>query len=255
MPEIEIAKAEGVLEIQIARPQKKNALTSAMYAALADAFTAAAEDPSVKVVCIRGAQGVFTAGNDLGDFLNHPPQDGGAPVFRFIEAAAFFPKPLVAVVEGLAVGIGTTLLLHCDYVLAAPDTRFILPFVNLGLSPEAASSYLLPLRAGHALAAELLLLGRPFDAATAQRAGLVNAIVPAEELTGQAQQRCRQLAAQPAAALRATKRLLKQPYVDGVRAALKAEQELFLERLASPEAREAFAAFAEKRAPDFSRFS
>lgn len=254
IPEIRTEMVDGVCKITLCRSSKKNAVTAAMYTALTEALLNAADSAQVKIVRLAGEGGVFTAGNDLGDFLANPPQAADAPVFRFIETAAFFEKPLLAVVDGLAVGIGTTLLLHCDYVVAAPATRFRLPFVNLGLCPEAASSYLLPLRAGYALAADLLLTGRFFDAATALRAGLVNVIATDDTLQTEAQRYCEQLVAQPSAALRATKSLLKAAHKDQVRATLVAEQTTFLRRLASPEAKEAFTAFAEKRAPDFSRF-
>ncbi|MGE9292602.1 MAG: enoyl-CoA hydratase [Puniceicoccales bacterium] len=253
--EIRTELQDGVLSITIARPEKKNAITSAMYIGLTDALRQAWEDMTVKVVCLSGEGDVFTAGNDLGDFLRNPPKTGDAPVFQFMKAAAFFEKPLVASVDGLAVGIGTTILLHCDFVVATPETKFMLPFVNLGLSPEAASSYLLPLRAGQALASELLLWARPFNADTALRAKIINAFVPRNELASEVSKRCEQICTQPAAAVRATKALLKAPHIKQVEDALLREQQEFLQRLPSPEAKEAFNAFAEKRKPDFSQFS
>jgi enoyl-CoA hydratase/carnithine racemase len=252
---IQCSLVEGIFFIEISRPEKKNALTTAMYGAMAEALGRAAGDPAAKLVVFRGAKGVFTAGNDLGDFLANPPRDASAPVFRFIDALAFFEKPVVAIVEGLAVGIGTTLLLHCDLVFAAEDTRFILPFVNLGLSPEAGSSYLLPLRAGHARAAEMLLLGQPFSAKQASEAGLVNQVVGEGKVSEVAIAKCRALAAQPAASLRATKRLMKERYASTLREVLARETDVFISRVSSPEAKEAFSAFAEKRKPDFSRFA
>lgn len=246
---------DGVMHVTIDRTEKRNAITSAMYVGLTDALRQAADDPSVKVVCLSGEGNIFTAGNDLGDFFSYPPKDGKAAVFQFIEAAAFFEKPLVAAVDGLAVGIGTTILLHCDYVMATPETKFILPFVSLGLCPEAASSYLLPLRAGHALASELLLLAQPFHVETALHAGLINKVVPRDELAVAIGQHCEQICAQPAASVRATKSLLKAPHATQVRDTLEREQLEFLRRLHSPEAKEAFKAFAEKRKPDFSRFA
>jgi len=251
---IQCSLVEGIFFIEISRPEKKNALTTAMYAAMTEALASAAGNPAAKLVVFRGAKGVFTAGNDLGDFLANPPRDSSAPVFRFIEALAFFEKPVVAIVEGLAVGIGTTLLLHCDLVFSAEDTRFILPFVNLGLSPEAGSSYLLPLRAGHARAAEMLFLGQPFSAKGAAEAGLVNQVVGEGKVHEVALAKCRLLAAQPAASLRATKLLMKERLQPSLREVLASEAEVFISRVSSPEAKEAFAAFAEKRKPDFSRF-
>lgn len=247
--------SEGVFEIIFDRAEKKNALTTAMYSALAAALDQAQADAAVRVVLIRGNGGVFTAGNDLGDFLANPPKDAQAPVFVFIDKLAFFPKPIVAAVDGLAVGLGTTLLLHCDLVLADPGTRFILPFVNLGLVPEAASTLLLPQRVGHVRAAEMLLLGQTFNAQTALECGLVNGVVTAGTVYAEAKNKALALARQPAASVRETKRLLKAPLETALRETLARETSAFLNRLPSPEAREAFAAFAEKRKPDFSRFA
>ena len=244
--------AEGVLRLTLARPEKKNALTLAMYEGLTAALDAAASDAAVRVALLHGEGGAFTAGNDLLDFVQHPPEGEDSPVFRFLRAVAAFPKPLLAAVAGVAVGIGTTVLLHCDLAWAAPSARFSLPFVNLGLVPEAASSLLLPQTVGPKRAAELLLLGAPFSAEEAAAMGLVNGVVadPLDYALAQA----RALAQKPPAALRLTKALLRRPHAEAVAATLSAEGRLFVERLASPEAQEAFAAFMEKRPPDFSRF-
>lgn len=246
---------EGVFHIEMARPEKKNALTAGMYRMLADALTSAEADPAVRVILISGAGGNFTAGNDLADFLETPPMDESAPVFHFINGFANLQKPFVAAVEGVAVGVGTTMLLHCDLVYAGSAARFVLPFANLGLTPEAASSLLLPLCAGHARAAEMLMLGEPFSAQTALDAGIVNAVLPDGQVLDHAFERCRKLTTQPAASLRLTKQLMKRAQQSLISETMKFEAEVFRQRLVSPEAREAFAAFFEKRKPDFSNFN
>lgn len=244
---------EGVLSIRLQRPEKKNALTADMYAALADAIGQAGVDPAVRVVLVGGVEGIFTAGNDLEDFLRHPPRDEQAPVHRFISALAATDLPLVAAVDGAAVGIGTTLLLHCDQVFASDRARFSLPFVNLGLVPEAGSSLLLAQACGYRKAAELLMLGEPFGAADALEYGIVSRVLPAAELDDAALAAARKLAAKPRGALRATKRLLRRP-AEPLADRLHAEARVFGQCLESPEAREAFSAFLEKRQPDFSQF-
>jgi enoyl-CoA hydratase/carnithine racemase len=246
--------ADGVFRIEIARPEKKNALTAEMYQALADALASAEADPAVRVILISGAGGNFTAGNDLADFVDKPPMDEDAPVFRFLNGFANLTKPFVAAVEGVAVGVGTTILLHCDLAYAGASARFALPFANLGLTPEAASSLLLPLRAGHARAAEMLMLGEVFSAQTALETGIINAVLPDGQVLAHALERCRKLITQPAASLRLTKQLMKRAQQALVRETMSTEGEIFRQRLASPEAKEAFAAFFEKRKPDFSRF-
>ncbi len=257
MPETDthltIARDGGVLHLALDRPAKKNAITRAMYAGLADALTAAVTDPAVRAVVLSGTGGVFTAGNDLGDFLMDPPTGPESPVFRFLEAASTFPKPLIAAVAGPAVGIGTTILLHCDLAYAAPDARFKMPFVDLGLVPEAASSLLLPRVAGPMRAAGWLLFGEAFSASEALAAGLVNEVC--DDPTARALERAQTLAAKPPEAVRLTKALLRRPDAAAVRETMAVEGERFTERLASPEAQEAFMAFFEKRAPDFSPFS
>ena len=245
---------DRVLRIEIARPEKKNALTQEMYQAMADALAAADGDPAVRVALIHGARDCFTAGNDLKDFLERPPQSESSPVFRFLRVIATFGKPLLAAVNGAAVGIGTTMLLHCDLVYAAPGARFQLPFVPLGLVPEAGSSFLLPYIAGYQRAAELLLLGQPFDADKAYAAGFVTAIVPEGELLDRARAGALAIAALPPAAVRATKALMRGRFGPRVTEAMNEEMKVFSERLASPEAHEAMTAFFEKRKPDFSRF-
>ena len=244
---------DGVRHLVLDRPAKKNALTRAMYARLADALAEAADDPAVRVVVLSGRGGVFTGGNDLGDFMQDPPTEPDSPVFRFLSAAVGFPKPLVAAVAGPAVGIGTTILLHCDLAYAAPDALFKMPFVDLGLVPEAASSLLLPRLAGPVRAAELLLFGDAFTAETAREVGLVNAVVGGD-VVEHALERARALARKPPAAVRQTKALLRRASAEEVGETMAYEGRLFVERLASPEAAEAFTAFFEKRAPDFSSF-
>jgi enoyl-CoA hydratase/carnithine racemase len=247
------AREGAVQRIQINRPEKKNALTTGMYAAIADAIKAADADAGVRVVLIHGAGEAFTAGNDLQDFLANPPRTPDAPVVRFLDAVSHAEKPLVAAVSGVAVGVGTTMLLHCDLVYAAAGTKFALPFVNLGLCPEAASSFLLPAIVGYQRAAELLLLGEPFDAAKAHQLGIVTEVVPAEILMMRAGDAAKKLAEKPAASVRITKRLMKRAWMPAIDAALAEELRNFGERLGSPEAKEAFGAFLEKRKPDFSK--
>jgi len=255
MSEIVVEKAERVLRIQLNRPAKKNALTADMYRAFADALTGADSDPDVRVILVHGTPDAFTAGNDLQDFLANPPQGPESPVFSFLQAVTHVDKPLVAAVNGVAVGIGTTMLLHCDLVYAGQDAKFALPFVNLGLCPEAASSFLLPALAGYQRAAELLLLGEPFDAAKAHAVGIVTEVVPGHLALEAAEQAARKLAAKPPASVRLTKQLLKAQTKAMMDAALAEELSHFRERLVSAEAKEAFSAFLEKRKPDFARFN
>lgn len=248
------AVEDRIARVEIARPDKKNALTAEMYAALARALAAADADPSVRAVLVHGAPGCFSAGNDLKDFLARPA-GSESPAFEFLRRISTLAKPIVAAVAGPAVGIGTTMLLHCDLVFAAPSARFQLPFVSLGLVPEAASSLLLPLTAGYQRAAELLLLGEAFGVEKAAAAGIVNEVVPEEALTARARAAALALAALPPESVRLTKQLLKRPHAAAVAAQMAEEIRLFAERLESPEAKEAFTAFLEKRKPDFSRFS
>jgi enoyl-CoA hydratase/carnithine racemase len=254
MSHLLVERQGAVQRITINRPEKKNALTAAMYAAFAEAIQVAEGDAGVRVMLVAGAGDAFTAGNDLQDFLANPPHAGNRPVLDFLHVFSHAAKPIVAAVHGVAVGIGTTMLAHCDLVYAAEGTRFSTPFVNLGLCPENASSFLLPALAGYQRAAELLMLGEPFDAAKAREIGLVNAVVPAAELAATATAAAQKLAAKPPASLRLTKRLMRRAWLPEIEAALAEESKAFAERLASPEAKEAFTAFLEKRAPDFSRF-
>jgi enoyl-CoA hydratase/carnithine racemase len=221
---------------------------------MADAIKAAEADGKVRVLLIHGKADLFTAGNDLQDFLDNPPRDDKRPVFQFLYGISQAQKPIVAAVAGAAVGIGTTMLLHCDLVYAAPNARLQLPFVNLGLVPEAGSSLLLPALAGYQRAAELLLLGEPFSAQKAKEIGLVTEVVPEDQLFDTAMAQAQKLAGKPAASLRLTKRLMKQGGAEAVAQRIKLESDHFGERLNSPEAKEAFSAFLEKRQPDFSKF-
>ncbi|WP_323122812.1 enoyl-CoA hydratase [Burkholderia alba] len=253
--DIQIENADGVLTITLARPAKKNAITSAMYQTIADALGDAEEDKSVRAILIRGSEGNFSAGNDLEDFMKSPPKDEHAPVFQFLHRISTAQKPIVAAVSGVAVGVGVTLLLHCDLVYAADTAVLSLPFVQLGVCPEAASSLLLPRVAGYQIAAEKLLLGEPFDALEAHRIGIVNRVVPAAELDAFAAKQAAKLAALPASSLRVTKALMKQAGGVDVAARMAEEGQHFGAMLRSPEAREAFTAFFEKRKPDFRQFA
>ena len=251
---IDLTTEGGIATIAFARPDKKNAITAAMYAAMADGLAAAAADAAVRVVLVVGSDACFTAGNDLQDFLANPPT-GDSPVFRFLRTLAAFPKPIVTAPCGPAVGIGTTMLLHCDLVYAGDNARFATPFAQLGVCPEAASGLLLPAIAGWQRAAEKLLLGEPFGAEEAREMGLVNRVLPAAEAIGVARAQAAKLAALPPASLRETKRLMKHALGDAIPAQMAAEGEVFGRMLRAPEAREAFTAFFEKRRPDFSSFS
>ena len=243
----------GVLTLTIDRLDKKNSLTSAMYALLADGIEHAAQDTTCRVVVLQGHETIFSAGNDIGDFLNAPPAGQDSPVHRFLRAIATFDKPLVAAVCGPAVGIGTTLLLHCDLVYAGDNAAFAMPFVNLGLCPEAASSLLAPQIFGYHRAAEALLLGEPIQAGTALEIGLVNRVVPPTQANALAQAQARRLAAKPLTSLVETKRLMKGGQRAQVLAQMDLEGASFARMLREPAAREAFGAFMEKRKPDFAK--
>ena len=252
MPDILQHIDAGVMTLTFNRLDKKNSITSDMYAALADGIAQAATDASVRVVLIQGHESIFSAGNDIGDFLGKPPSTQDAPVFRFLRGIATLEKPLLAAVAGPAVGIGTTLLLHCDLVYAGDNAAFSMPFVNLGLCPEAASSLLVPRMFGYHRAAEALLLGEPFFAEAAQEVGLVNRVLPPTEVNGYAQAQARKLAAKPLSSLIETKRLMKGAQQAEVLAHMVTEAESFGRMLREPAAKEAFGAFMEKRKPDFS---
>ena len=243
----------GVMTITFNRLDKKNSITSSMYAAMADAVALAAADASVRVVLFQGHESIFSAGNDIGDFLNQPPSTQESPVFRFLRGIATFEKPLLAAVAGPAVGIGTTMLFHCDLAYAGDNAAFSMPFVNLGLCPEAASSLLAPRMFGYHRAAEALLMGDPFFAEAAQEVGLVNRVVPPTEVNGYAQAQARKLAGKPLSSLIETKRLMKGGYQQEVLQKMDEEGKSFGRMLREPAAKEAFGAFMEKRKPDFSK--
>ncbi len=245
---------EQILTITINRPDKKNALTRAMYASLAEAINRANDDSGVRVLLLTGSGDSFTSGNDIMDFLQQPPSDESSPVSHFLKAIATAQKCLVAAVNGLAIGVGTTMLLHCDLVYAAASARLQLPFVNLGVVPEAGSTYLLPRLMGHQRAAELLLLGEPFSAAKGQEVGIINEVVADEALFDHAWGVAQKLAAKPPAALRLTKGLMKENGRFTLEA-IHRESTHFRDRLQSPEAIEAFTAFMQRRPPNFSQFS
>jgi enoyl-CoA hydratase/carnithine racemase len=251
---IKTATLNGVATIEIARPEKKNALTTAMYQAMADAIGNAQLDNAVRALLITGQPGIFTSGNDLEDFMQRPPSGPDSPVFRFMKALAECEKPVVAAVTGGAVGIGATMLLHCDLVYVADDARLAMPFTSLGLVPEYASSLLLPQLLGHVKAVEKLLLGDPFTGEQAVELGIANAVLPAAEVLLHARRMAERFNGLPPGAVRESKQLMKRAQKDLVMQQMAVEGEAFGKRLRSPEAREAFQAFFEKRKPDFSKF-
>jgi len=255
--DIESSKANRILTIRFNRPEKKNAITAQMYQTMADALKDGESDPAVRVIVLAGKPEVFTAGNDLDDFMKNAPGGdlGERPVAQFMRALSTASKPVVAAVAGNAIGIGTTLLLHCDLVYAAENAKFALPFTQLGLCPEFASSMLLPQLAGYQRAAEKLLLGEAFSATEAQEFGLVSRVVPVAELDAFAQAQAAKLAALPASSLRVTKRLMKGAQADAVQQRMMEENRQFGAMLGADEAKEAFTAFFEKRRPDFTRFA
>lgn len=251
---IKTATLNGVATIEIARPEKKNAITGAMYGQLADAFIAADADPRVRAVLLTGQPGIFTSGNDIDDFMQRPTGLLEAPSFRFMRALIGCEKPVVAAVTGAAIGIGTTLLLHCDFVYVSDEARLAMPFTSLGLVPEFASSLIVPQLVGNVRASEKLLLGDPFTGADAVEAGIANAVLPAAEVVPHARRIAERFNALPPGAVRETKKLLRRVGATAVMDAIAAEAEIFGPRLKSPEAQEAFQAFFQKRAPDFSKF-
>jgi len=254
MTEVIVELAGPVLEVTFNRPEKKNALTGAMYQAVIAAFETADEDPAIRVVLLTGAGDTFTSGNDIKDFQARAADNEPTAASPFLAALSTLTKPLVAAVNGAAVGVGTTMLAHCDLVIAARSARFVMPFTSLGLVPEAASSLLFPRLVGHQRASALLLLGESMDAATAREWGFVNQVVAEAELMPTARAVAERLAALPPTAVRLTKNLIKNGRPD-VPARIEEELGLFSDRLRSPEAAEAFQAFVEKRKPDFSRFN
>ncbi len=254
--EIAISRLEGVQTIRIQRPEKKNALLPAMYAAMHAALVDGDAHDDVRAHIITGSGGVFTAGNDIKDFMSRASNGsavsvGESPVHKFIGYLPRVEKPLIAAVDGLAVGVGVTMLFHCDLVYATPTARFLTPFLDLGLLPEAGSSLLVPRRMGHARAFEMLALGEPFSADRAREAGLVNAIAASDELDATARAAAVRLAAKPPAALKIARDLMRGASVEEIVERLEVESRLFGERMTSPEAREAFQAFVDKRQPDF----
>lgn len=252
MADLLIDTTGQVMTITFNRVDKKNSFTSAMYADMADALTGAQTDDRVRVAVFQGHETIFSSGNDIADFLKNPPLSLDVPVFRFLRAISTFAKPLVAAVCGPAVGIGTTLLFHCDLVYAGDNAAFSMPFVNLGLCPEAASSLLAPQRMGYGRAAQALLLGDPFMAEAAQEMGLVSRIVPPAEANALAQRQALKLASKPISSLLQTKRFMKLGQSEAVAQRLADEAAVFARMLGEPAAREAFTAFMEKRLPDFS---
>ena len=255
---VKTSTADRVVEIEIHRPEKKNALTGEMYIAMAQALQAAQAEPRVRAMLISGQPGIFTSGNDIEDFMSRPPGMGsdseGSPVFRFLHALAVFEKPVVAAVTGAAIGVGTTMLLHCDFVYVSDEARLAMPFVSLGLVPEFASSLLVPQLMGQRRAAEKLLLGDPFTAQEAVDCGLANAVLPASEVLPHARRVALRFNALPPGAVRDSKKLMRDHQRALVMEAIRTEGAVFSARLRSPEVREALQAFLEKRKPDFSKF-
>jgi len=247
MDEIITEHSGSILRVQLNRPTKKNAMTSTMYVTLADVFNSAVKDERTRVVLWHGAGDSFCAGNDIEDFLKNPPGPGDSPQAQLMNALVDFDKPLIAAVHGVAIGGGTTMLMHCDFVYAAENTKFQMPFIDLALLPEFGSSWSIPARIGHARAAELILLGLPFDALRAAELGFVTQVVPDQNLMTTATEAARKLAAKPVRALQTSKRLMKQPFREQVKAAMEAENREFSARVRSEEAKQAFGAFLEKR--------
>jgi enoyl-CoA hydratase/carnithine racemase len=249
MNELLTERSGNILRVQFNRPAKKNAMTLAMYTGLADLLNQADKDETIHVVLVYGAGDSFTAGNDLEDFMKNPPGPGDSPQSQLISALIAFSKPLVAAVHGVAIGGGTTILTHCDFVYAADDSKFQVPFINLALVPEFGSSYLLPRQIGYLQAAQLLMLGEPFTAARANELGLITAVVPTSEVMARATETAQKLARKPAAALRACKTLLKRPVREQLEQSVALETEEFAARVRSADAKEAISAFFAKRAP------
>jgi enoyl-CoA hydratase/carnithine racemase len=251
MDEIITERSDNILRVVLNRPNKKNAMTLRMYVTLADVFNEAAKDDRTRVVLWHGAGDSFCAGNDIEDFLQNPPGPGESPQARLMNALLDFNKPLIAAVQGAAIGGGTTMLTHCDFVYAGESAKFQMPFINLALVPEFGSSCSLSARIGHIRAAELILLGLPFDAKRAADLGFITQVVPDQNLLATASETARKLAAKPAGALQASKRLLKQPFREQIKSAMKAENEEFSVQVRSEDAKEALKAFLEKRPPHF----
>jgi enoyl-CoA hydratase/carnithine racemase len=253
MDEIVTERSGSILRVELNRPAKRNAMTSRMYITLASIFGDAAKDERIHAVLWHGAGDSFCAGNDIGDFLKNPPGPGDSPQAQLMNAFIELDKPLVAAVQGAAIGGGTTMLMHCDFVYAGESAKFQMPFINLALVPEFGSSCSIPARIGHIRAAELILLGLPFDARRAADLGLVTQVVPDQNLLGTATETARKIATKPAGALQACKRLMKRPFREQIKAAIKAENEEFSAQVRTADAKEALTAFLEKRAPHFNR--
>jgi enoyl-CoA hydratase/carnithine racemase len=253
MDQIIVERSGSVLRVELNRPAKKNAMTSSMYVTLAGVFNDAAKDERIRAVLWHGAGDSFSAGNDVEDFLSSPPGPGDSPQARLMNALIDLDKPLIAAVHGAAIGGGTTMLLHCDFIYAGESAKFQMPFINLAVVPEFGSSYSVPARIGHIRAAELILLGLPFDARRAAELGFVTQVVADQNLLATATETARKLAAKPSGALQASKRLMKRSFREQIKAAMKAENEEFSAQIRSEDAKEALTAFLEKRAPDFTR--
>jgi enoyl-CoA hydratase/carnithine racemase len=253
MDDIGTERTGSILRIQLNRPKRRNAMTSAMYVALAGILNEAANDEKTRVVLWHGAGDSFCAGNDIEDFLKNPPGPGESPQAQLMHALIDFDKPLIAAVQGAAIGGGTTMLLHCDFVYAGESAKFQMPFINLALVPEFGSSSIVPARIGLLRSAELILLGSPYDASRALELGLVTQVVPDQDLLSIATATAQKLAAKPAGALQASKRLMKQSFREQITAAMKAENKEFSVQVRSADAKEALTAFLEKRKPDFTR--
>jgi enoyl-CoA hydratase/carnithine racemase len=251
MSDIITERSGNILRIQLNRPAKKNAMTVAMYITLADLLNDAAKDDQIRVVLWHGAGDSFSAGNDIQDFLKNPPGPGESPQARLIQALINFDKPIVAAVQGATIGGGTTMLTHCDFVFAGESAKFRMPFIDLAVVPEFGTSYSVPARIGYLRAAELVLLGLPFDAKRAAELGLVTRVVPDQELLATATDTARELAEKAPAALQACKRLMRTSTREQLDRAVKLENEEFSARVRSAEAKEAFTAFLEKRRPNF----
>lgn len=249
-----VSTDNGVMTVQLNRPEAKNALTVDMYKAINAAFDHASDATEVRVLVLKGSEDIFTAGNDLVDFMKNPAVTEDAPVYQFLFNLLEFKKPLVAAVSGPAIGVGVTLLMHCDLVLASDTAMLQMPFASLGAVPEAGSSILFPMMVGPQKAAEVFMLSEKINAEDAQRYGLISRVTPVTELNSETEKVCQQLANQPARALRESKRLLKAPYIDQLREHMKEELKAFSEGLQSPEAKEAITAFFEKRQPNFRQF-
>jgi Enoyl-CoA hydratase/carnithine racemase len=251
MSDIVAVRSGSILSIQLNRPSKKNAMTSSMYIEMAELLDGSAKDDQIRVVLWHAAGDSFCAGNDLEDFMKNPPASAESPQARLMHALINFEKPLVAAVQGVAIGGGTTMLAHCDFVYAGESAKFQLPFVNLALVPEFGSSYLLPLRLGYLRATELILLGQSFGALRAAELGLVTSVVPDQQLLATATETAQTLAAKPAGAVQACKRLMKGAFRNQLEHAVTFENQVFAERVRSDEAKEAFRAFFVKRKPEY----